>query len=243
MSPTDFLERWPRFVRRWALHFETEIESAVGQFASGLAAESRVLDAGAGEGRYKRYFHRQRYLGVDLAIGDQSWNYNSLHAIADLNALPFGDSAFDAALNIVTLEHLTDPQAALDEIIRVLRPGARLLLVAPMEWEEHQQPVDFFRYTRYGLQLLLSRAGFDEIRIEPVGGFFRLLSRRLLNTLQFFMRGTRWLIFVPAALLLVPLALLVPVLEPFDDTRHFTLGFVAWARKPLGRRAAPLVAS
>ncbi len=231
MTPTRVLSRAPRFVRKWALHFECAIEDQLAAFASGLPPASSVLDAGAGELPYKRHFREHRYVGVDLAVGDPEWNYSRLDAVADLNALPFGSATFDAALNIVTLEHLKDPQRALSEIARVLKPGGRLLLVAPLEWEEHQQPHDFFRYTRFGLQLLLERAGFAIVQLAPAGGFFRLLSRRLLNGLQFFMKGPGWILFAPAALVLVPLSLLMPAFEPLDTHRNFTLGYLCTARK------------
>ena len=51
-----------------------------------------------------------------------------------------------------------------------------------MEWEEHQQPHDYFRYTRYGLEHLTGRPGSSIYGSKPVGGFFRLLSRRLMNS-------------------------------------------------------------
>ncbi len=60
---------------------------------------------------------------------------------------------------MVTLEHLPEPGLALAEIARTLEPGGRLLIAAPHEWEVHQAPHDYFRYTRYGLQYLLERAG------------------------------------------------------------------------------------
>ena len=231
MTPTRLLARAPRFIRQWALHFECAIETAVSQFARGLPGQARVLDAGAGEGQYRRLFNTHRYTGVDLAVGDVHWNYSRLDAVADLNALPFAAATFDAALNVVTLEHLTDPALALSEIARVLKPGGSLFLVAPLEWEEHQQPHDFFRYTRYGLKLLLTRAGFGDLELTPAGGYFRLLSRRLLNGLQFFMEGPRWILFAPIAAIFVPLALLLPALERLDSQRNFTLGYLCTARK------------
>jgi hypothetical protein len=79
---------------------------------------------------------------------------------------------------------------------------------------------------------LLERAGLVEVEILPVGGYFRLLSRRLLNGLQFFSGGLRWLGFIPAALLLVPPALLIPSLDFLDRDRNFTLGYICIARKP-----------
>jgi SAM-dependent methyltransferase len=231
MNATRLLSRAPGFVRRWALHFECSIEDALARFASELLLGSFVLDAGAGEGRYRSFFGGHRYIGVDLAVGDSEWNYSRLDAVADLNALPFDAGTFDAALNIVTLEHLTDPALALAEIARVLKAGGLFLLVAPLEWEEHQQPHDYFRYTRHGLRLLLERAGFAVEEMVPVGGYFRLLSRRLLNGLQFFMRGPRWILFIPAAAVLIPLALLAPWFEPLDTERNFTLGYICTARK------------
>lgn len=213
------------------LYFETEIDAALRQFANDIPHGALVLDAGAGESPHRELFRTQRYVAVDLAIGDPGWNYSNLDAIADLAALPFRSNVFAAALNVVTLEHLRDPALALREISRVLKPGASLLLVAPLEWEEHQQPHDFYRYTRHGLEYLLKNAGLHLTAIRPAGGFFRLLSRRLLNGLQFFMTGPRWILFAPAAAVFVPLSFVLPLFEPLDKTRHFTLGYICIARK------------
>jgi SAM-dependent methyltransferase len=223
--------RLPKPLRRHILHFEVEIADAVAALASALPAGARILDAGAGEGQYARYFARQRYCGVDLAVGDAAWDYSRLDVLADLTALPFRAGAFDAALNVVTLEHLPEPGLALAEIARTLTPGGRLLLAAPHEWEVHQAPHDYFRYTRYGLQHLLEKAGLEPIEIRAVGGYFRLVARRLLNGLQFFTGGARWLGFVPAAIALVPLALILPFLDTLDRERNFTLGYICMARK------------
>ncbi|HXK05445.1 MAG TPA: class I SAM-dependent methyltransferase [Verrucomicrobiae bacterium] len=223
--------RLPRFLKRHVLHFEVEIEDAVAAFAHGLPPLARVLDAGAGEGQYKRHFAKQRYCGVDLAVGDAAWDYGRLDAIADLSALPFRDATFEAAVNIVTIEHLREPGLALQEIARTLTPGGILLIAAPHEWEVHQSPHDYFRYTRHGLEYVLRRAGFEICQMRPAGGYFRLLARRLLNGLQFFSGGLRWVLFMPAAILLVPPALILPWLDFLDRERNFTLGYLCTARR------------
>jgi SAM-dependent methyltransferase len=231
MKYTGLVYRLPGPLRRHILHFEGEIERAVAGFARGLPAGARVLDAGAGEGQYAHQFSRQRYTGVDLAVGDAGWNYSRLDTIADLTALPFRDGVFDAALHIVTIEHLAEPALALAEMARTLAPGAPLLVAAPHEWEVHQAPHDYYRYTRFGLIHLLEKSGFERIELSPAGGYFRLLARRLLNGLQFFSGGIRWLGFIPAALLVVPPALVLPWLDFLDRDRNFTLGYIACARK------------
>jgi SAM-dependent methyltransferase len=217
----------PGPLRRYVQHFEAEIERAVAEFARSLPAGARVLDAGAGEGNYKSHFATQRYVGLDLGVGDTGWDYSRLDVVGDLTALPFRGGVFDASLNVATLEHVRDPLRVLSEIARTLSPGGKLLLIVPHEWEEHQQPHDYFRYTRYGLDHLLRSAGFGAFEIRPVGGFFRLLSRRLLNALQFFPGP---LMFV-AAFFFVPPALLLPLLEPLDRRQNFTLGYICFVRK------------
>jgi SAM-dependent methyltransferase len=231
MKYSGLAYRLPRFLKRQILHFEVEIEDAVAGFARGLPPLARVLDAGAGEGQYARYFGKLRYCGVDLAVGDAAWDYGRLDAVADLGALPFRDATFDAAVHIVTIEHLQEPGRALEEMARTLAPGGLLLVAAPHEWEVHQAPHDYFRYTRHGLEYLLKRAGFEVREMRPAGGYFRLLARRLLNGLQFFSGGARWVLFVPAAVVLVPPALILPWLDFLDRDRNFTLGYLCTARR------------
>ena len=222
------LRPMPAALQRHVLHFEASIERAVQSFASSLAPGAAVLDAGAGEGQYAGLFAGRQYIGVDLGIGDTDWSYRNLDTIADLAALPFSVGTFDACINVVTLEHVPEPAAALAELFRTLKSGGRLLLITPHEWEEHQQPHDYFRYTRYGLDYLLVRCGFTDISITPVGGFFRLLSRRLLNGVQFFSGP----LAVLAALAFAPPALVLPLLDGLDRRRNFTLGHICTARKP-----------
>jgi SAM-dependent methyltransferase len=231
MSYTAIAYKLPRVLRQHVLHFESEIEEAVAAFARELPAGARVLDAGSGEGQYRHHFTRHRYCGVDLAVGDAAWDYSRVDALADLAALPFRSGTFDAAIHIVTIEHLKEPACALAEIGRTLATGGTLLIAAPHEWEVHQAPHDYFRYTRYGLAYLLEKAGFEVREMRAAGGYFRLLARRLLNGLQFFTGGVRWLLFLPAAILLVPPALLLPLLDALDRDRNFTLGYLCTARK------------
>jgi SAM-dependent methyltransferase len=217
----------PRPVRRWVQHYEASIEDAVEEFADSLPPGSRVLDAGAGEGQYRHCFAGHRYCGLDLGIGDAAWNYAQLDVIGDLAALPFPDAAFDACISIVTLEHVQRPGTVVREMARTLASDGRILIVTPFEWEEHQQPHDYFRYTQFSLKLLMEQAGLTDIAITPVGGIFRLLSRRLFNALQFFPGP---LMFV-AALFLAPPALILPLFEPLDKKRNFTLGYICSARR------------
>ncbi len=222
----------PAFVLRRLMGVETAIEEGVRAFAADAAPGAHVLDAGAGEGRHRELFRSQKFIGVDLAVGDAAWDYSKIDCLADLEALPFGGAAFDCVLNIVVLEHTRRPQAVLNEIARVLRPGGRLFLVVPQQWEVHQSPHDFFRFTRYGIEHLLSEAGLTAESIEPLGGHFSLLSRRLVGSLNYFQGGMRWAAFPLAALVVGPAALLLPMFDRLDSKKETTPAYRCLVRKP-----------
>jgi SAM-dependent methyltransferase len=221
----------PGWLRRRLMIVETVIESEVAAFSKSLPPDSRVLDAGAGEGRYRDWFRHCRYVGVDLGIGDRQWTYAGLDVLGDLTRLPFPTGAFDAMVNIVVLEHTRQPDRVVAELARALRPGGRLLLIVPQQWEVHQQPNDYFRFTRYGLEWLLDQAGLSPLRLDPVGGYFTLLARRLLNGLNFFQGGARWLAFPLVAIVAGGCGLVLPALDFLDSEKHFTLAYVCIAEK------------
>lgn len=217
--------RLPRFLRNRLDPFEGSVERFLQRCAASLLPSQRILDAGSGESPHAMHFRHARYFGVDSCIGDNSWDYSQLHARADLHRLPFHDEVFEAVLCVVVLEHVTDPLTVLKEFKRVTKKGGQVWLVTPLLWEEHQKPVDYYRFTSDGLRLLLDRAGLKVQEISSVGGLFWLLGRRSINFLSFFQKGWRWTLFVPLAPIF---GLLLPLicfsLDPFDHNCRFTLG-------------------
>jgi hypothetical protein len=73
----------PRVARDYIFHFEASIERAESEFARALPDGSRVLNAGAGKGKYANYFRRHHYCGVDLCIGDFQWDYSRVGVITN----------------------------------------------------------------------------------------------------------------------------------------------------------------
>jgi SAM-dependent methyltransferase len=90
---------------------------------------ARILDVGAGEGAL---VERYRERGWDVLGVDSAYESTNVRR-ADLLALPFDSGAFDQALCLDVLEHvsLLDQPRALSEIARVLKPGGGLLLSVP----------------------------------------------------------------------------------------------------------------
>ena len=100
----------------------------VRRWLNALPGETRVLDAGCGEGvLVDEFADRLRITGLDVSYSSDRVTRGSL------TALPYADGEFDRALCLDVLEHLSfdEQPRALAELFRVLKPGGRLLVSVP----------------------------------------------------------------------------------------------------------------
>ncbi len=133
-----------------------------------------MYDLGCGEAPYREYFlqYVDKYVGVDWG---GSLHNSKKEVCADLNkALPIESEIADTVVSLSVLEHLCEPQVMLNESFRILRPKGNLVLQVPWQWWIHEAPYDFYRYTKFGLEYMLSKAGYVDIIVEPQGGFFTM---------------------------------------------------------------------
>ncbi len=218
------------------------LQEAVYRFVSGAAAvdpNALIVDAGAGQSRFAGLFRNNRYVALDFGRGDSGWDYTGLDVVGDLQHLPLKTGSAAVVINTQVLEHLPEPGRALREMHRILEPGGRLFLTAPQGWHEHQQPHDYYRFTSFALERLLSGAGFRSWTIDPMGGYFHYLGQRLtyIPKVLFWPRGKlfRTLLFPIELLSMALFCLLGPLvcyyLDRFDTDREFTLCYRCLATK------------
>jgi SAM-dependent methyltransferase len=143
-----------------------------------LSVGTRVLDVGAGESPYRELFCDQRYVTLDRADTPHS---GEVDMYGDADSIPAEDASFDAVLCTQVLEHVSQPVDALREFRRVLCPGGVLIATVPFLWEEHEAPVDYYRYTRYGIEHLVRHAGFVDVDVTPRTDCFTTLAQLLRN--------------------------------------------------------------
>jgi SAM-dependent methyltransferase len=156
-------------------------------FAAKLQPGALVLDAGAGDQRNAPKFHLQTYESADFEMVDKKYVRPTYSC--DLANIPVEDHRFDAVVFTQVLEHLPEPKMVLKELHRVLKPGGKLFFTAPLWYQEHEIPYDFYRYTQYGLKLLFEGAGFEVLELRWLEGYLgsvahqlRLMKKRLPRT-------------------------------------------------------------
>jgi SAM-dependent methyltransferase len=147
------------------------------RFAAEVPAGAVVLDAGAGEAPYRTLFEHAIYESADFEKVDK--RYAPATYVCDLSDIPVENARFDYILFNQVMEHLPEPARVLAELHRVLKPGGKMIYTGPLFYEEHEQPYDFYRYTRFGLQHLFTSAGFSIERLDWLEGYFGTVAYQL----------------------------------------------------------------
>jgi SAM-dependent methyltransferase len=158
-----------------------------------------LLDVGCGVKPYAPIIapHDDIYTGLEHP--DTAHGREHVDVWGSADDLPFQDDSFDTVVSFHVLEHTEEPAAVLGEMARVLRPGGRVLLSVPFVWGIHEAPRDFYRFTPFGLRHLLSQAGFTDIDVQPLCGYWATAALRLSYALVRLDRGVLRLV-MPAVL-------------------------------------------
>ncbi len=138
--PSDLaaLRGEPSYVWRAGQERRLQMIAHWGQLeAQGTAA--RVLIDGCGVGMYasqigRRYTpHVEAFdIEYDRVVDTRAETPTAVVAVAE--AVPYPNDTFDLILSHEVLEHVNDDRAAAQEMVRVLRPGGRIVIFAPNRW-------------------------------------------------------------------------------------------------------------
>jgi SAM-dependent methyltransferase len=154
-----------------------DLQTAVNKFAKG-----RLIDIGCGNKPYEKIFKDKisEYIGCDIMQSD----LQKVDIICEANHIPLPDCNFDTAFSTQAIEHVSDYQGLVSEAYRLLKQGGYFILSAPLYWHLHEEPHDFFRFTKYGLEYVLQKAGFEVIEILPNGGMWAICGQVYLHAME-----------------------------------------------------------
>lgn len=156
--------------------------------------EGKILDLASGKIRPSYY----RFLKVDKNAKIVSVDISDKRK-PDIKAnlekpFPFKDKEFDNVFCFNLLEHIFNYRNVINESFRVLKNNGKLIGTIPFLGSVHNDPDDYFRYTKSTLEKVFKEAGFQETKIEALGygpfsvGYYMIafLFPRIIRTIPLF---------------------------------------------------------
>lgn len=146
-----------------------------------IYSKGKVLDIGCGNKPYESEFNGliENYIGCDIIQSNQ----NKVDILCPANKIPLENETFDTVFSTQTIEHVEDHQGLLNEAFRVLKKEGFIIVSGPMYWPLHEEPYDFFRFTKHGFKYILEKAGFEIIEIISNGGVWALAGQSLIHAI------------------------------------------------------------
>lgn len=157
--------------------------------------DALVVDMGCGEGitleNAGRLFPEKCFIGIDglkenLLI---CRNHHLKVAAGDVYQLPFKNDAFDCIFLLEVIEHLTEPERALTEMHRILRPQGRMVMIFPNDAifkivrlltlklkEAFYDPGHLRQWTPWDMKVFLNQHGFRILKQKNIPFFIWHLS-------------------------------------------------------------------
>ncbi|MEO6133547.1 MAG: class I SAM-dependent methyltransferase [Ginsengibacter sp.] len=222
-------------INKFSLHylhykpFHRDLYRAIRDYAKG-----NVLDIGCGNKPYKDIFGTQisKYVGCDIM---QS-HLNKVDVLCEANNIPVDSSSFETVFSTQTIEHVEDHQGLVNEAFRLLKPGGYFIVAGPFVWPLHEEPYDFFRFTKHGFKYILEKAGFEMVETLPNGGMWATSGLGLIHSFShsksknFIVRGMRFVFFKLRFLWIINS--IFSWLDKVDYNPVNTINYVVVAKKP-----------
>ena len=196
-----------------------------------------VLDAGAGECKYKKHCNHLVYKSQDfceydgtgdgVAIQTKKWDVSKIDVVSDIISMPVKDSSFDNILCTEVFEHVPYPDKALSEFSRILKKGGKLILTAPFCSHTHFAPYHYCDgFNLYWYQKVLTDCGFRILEYKRNGNFFEYILQELLRLPLVLKKYSPIGVFsITLYIVIVPMVLIIYFLSKFSSKSEEQLCF------------------
>ena len=207
------------------------VEHFVEKSAKKMKDYSKVLDAGAGPCPYKMFFSHCKYEATDFIDPHKLMDFT-----CSLDNIPRKNDYYDAILSTEVLEHVEHPQKVMAEFHRILKKNGRLFFSVPQGWMLHQEPYNYYYFTKYGLESMLKKESFKRFTITPKGGYFWFLADAIRFN-EILKQYKKWpIVYYPLRIVEYPItSILIPAvlfyLDFLDKERKWTMGYLVEAEK------------
>lgn len=151
-----------RFVfgsRRWTFR-------QMAEFARGISG-ARILEIGSGRTDMgEDQFTVKHLFSADNRFIQSDVDPGFGHEVVDVTSMEY-ENEFDLIVCLYVLEHVFDFTSGVDRIHRALRPGGQTVIVLPHLYPYHDEPHDYWRFTTYSVERMLS--DFSSVEMKTRG--------------------------------------------------------------------------
>jgi SAM-dependent methyltransferase len=160
------------------LSFHRDLYNAIKTYATG-----KLLDIGCGNKPYESWTEGRisEYIGCDIVQSSS----NKVDVLCQANNISLESNSFNTILSTQVIEHVEDHQGMVNEAYRLLKSNGYFILSGPLYWNLHEEPYDFFRFTKHGFRYILEKAGFEVCEIVSNGGAWATLGQVINHTFEF----------------------------------------------------------
>ena len=154
-----------------------------------VPARKRILDAGAGELRFKKYCEHLEYVSQDFGEYDGggidglhtgSWDTSECDIICDIINIPVEDASFDVVLCSEVIEHIPHPELAIKEFSRILKKNGVLILTAPFCSFTHFAPYHYCTgFNKFWYETILDEYDLKLVSCTNRGNYYLFLYQEI----------------------------------------------------------------
>src|SRR4051812_10214955 len=173
-SADGFNPTWQRHVAAYAL-------------CAPLLPGGRIADLGCGVGHSFDRLAPRETVGVDLDAGALEGQQRQT-VVADMRRLPFSDGEFDGVIAVHSIEHVPDPERALAEAARIMRPQGAAVFVTPnrLTFARPDEIIDPYHYFEFDPDQLrtLCEPHFAAVELRGIFGsprYAELVAEQLVR--------------------------------------------------------------
>jgi SAM-dependent methyltransferase len=135
--------------------------------------DGRIADLGCGVGHSYDLLSPRETVGIDVeAAALEGQDRETI--VADIRRLPLADASFDGAIAVHSVEHVPDPERAVTEAARIVRPGGVAVIVTPnrLTFARPEEIIDPYHYVELDPEgvAALCRPAFAAVELRGIFG-------------------------------------------------------------------------
>lgn len=176
--------------------YEGALEKLVSNEIKKIPKFSKILDAGCGEQKYKKFCQHLNYKSqdfkkyktdlkpsIDTNLKFRNYKYPNIDYVGNIWKIEEKNNFFDVILCTEVFEHIPYPQETLKEFNRLLRKDGLLILSAPASSIRHFDPYYFYSgFSDRWFEYFLKKYQFEIKFIKPIGDYYQYMSLEIART-------------------------------------------------------------